>query len=103
VHRREEIFSDDEYFDRAPDLIVSYAKGTRGSDESALGGISPEVIVDNMSAWSGDHGMDHEAVPGVLLSSRALQRSVTSLDEVAAAILAEFGVVEFPVGPARAR
>jgi predicted AlkP superfamily phosphohydrolase/phosphomutase len=103
VHRREEIFSDGEYFDRAPDLIVGYAKGTRGSDESALGGIPPEIIVDNMSAWSGDHCMDHEAVPGVLLSSRALRRPVTSLDQVASAILAEFGVDEFPVRPVRVR
>ncbi len=60
--------------DIAPDLIVGYAKGTRGSDESALGGLPREVFVDNTSAWSGDHCMDHETVPGILLTSRPLKR-----------------------------
>jgi predicted AlkP superfamily phosphohydrolase/phosphomutase len=85
--------------DRAPDLIVSYVEGVRGSDESALGGIPAEVIVDNLSAWSGDHCMDHDAVPGVLLSNRPLRRPAPSLDRVAAAVLAEFGVEAFPTPP----
>jgi hypothetical protein len=97
VYRREDVYSDAGYFDRAPDLVVGYAKGTRGSDQSALGGIPPEVIVDNTDAWSGDHCMDHEAVPGVLLSNRPLRKPAPSLDKLAAAILAEFGVEEFPV------
>ena len=59
--------------DIAPDLIVGYAKGTRGSDESALGGLPREVIADNTSAWSGDHCMDHETVPGILLSQPAAE------------------------------
>ena len=33
--------------DIAPDLVVGYAKGTRGSDESALGGLPREVFADN--------------------------------------------------------
>ena len=48
-----------------------------------------------MSAWSGDHIMDHETVPGVLLSNQPLQRSAASLKELAAAVLAEFGILEF--------
>ena len=43
--------------------------------------------------------MDHEAVPGVLLSNRPLRKAAPSLDKVAAAVLAEFGVEEFPVRP----
>ena len=97
VYRREQVYTDAGYFDRAPDLVVGYAKGTRGSDESALGSIPPEVIVDNTDPWSGDHCMDHEAVPGVLLSNRPLRKPAPSLDKVAAAVLAEFGVEEFPV------
>ena len=57
-----------------PTSIVGYARGTRASDESALGGVPPEVIVDNRSAWSGDHCMDPDAVPGILLTSRRLRR-----------------------------
>jgi hypothetical protein len=91
------VYSHAGYFDRAPDLVVGYAKGTRGSDQSAAGGIPPGVIVDNTDPWSGDHCMDHEAVPGVLLSNRPLRKPAPSLDKLAAAIVAEFGVEEFPV------
>jgi predicted AlkP superfamily phosphohydrolase/phosphomutase len=97
VYRREQVYSDAGYFDRAPDLVVGYAKGTRVSDQSAAGSIPRDVIVDNTDAWSGDHCMDHEAVPGVVLSNRPLRKPAPSLDKLAAAILAEFGVEEFPV------
>ena len=49
-----------------------------------------------MGAWSGDHIMDHEAVPGVLVSNRPLQVTVGSLQELAAAVLGEFGIEGFP-------
>ena len=65
--------------DIAPDLIVGYARGTRASDESALGGVPPEAIVDNRSPWSGDHCMDPDAVPGILLTSRPLRRPAAHL------------------------
>lgn len=97
VYRREQVYSDAGLFDRAPDLVVGYAKGTRGSDETALGGIAAEVMVDNTDPWNGDHCMDHEAVPGVLLSNRPLRKPAPSLDKVAAAVLAEFGIDTFPV------
>jgi predicted AlkP superfamily phosphohydrolase/phosphomutase len=96
VYRREQVFTSAGNDDVAPDLIVGYAKGTRGSDESALGALTREVIVDNKDPWSGDHCMDHEAVPGVLLTSRQLRKPAPSLQTLAAAILAEFGVQEFP-------
>ncbi len=82
--------------DIAPDLVVGYAKGTRGSDESALGSLPPDVLVDNTSHWSGDHCMDHEAVPGVLLSSRALKRPAATLQQLPGALLNEFGIDTFP-------
>jgi hypothetical protein len=81
----------------APDLIVGYAKGTRGSDESALGGLPPEIIVNNTDEWSGDHCIDPEAVPGVLFTSRALGKPAPNLESLAAAIVQELGVQQFPV------
>jgi predicted AlkP superfamily phosphohydrolase/phosphomutase len=91
----------EEYRDRGhlevgPDLVVGYAKGMRGSNESALGAVGPEVITDNTEEWSGDHCMDPDTVPGVLFSSRPLKKPVARLEELAAAILAEFGVEGFP-------
>jgi predicted AlkP superfamily phosphohydrolase/phosphomutase len=96
VYRREEVYSPAGHDDIAPDLVVGYAKGTRGSDESALGGLPPEVIVDNTDPWNGDHCMDHEAVPGILLTSRALRKPAPTLQSLAAAIVAEFGIDTFP-------
>ena len=75
---------------RTPDLIVGYAKGTRTSNFSALGGVPRVVMEDNLDLWSGDHCMDPAAVPGVLLSNRRLRTRVTSLQDVSAAIVAEY-------------
>ena len=97
VYSRDQVYSSAGHDNIAPDLIVGYAKGTRGSDESALGGMPPAVIVDNMDPWSGDHCMDHEAVPGILLTSRPLKKPAPSLQSLAAAILAEYGVETFPL------
>ena len=82
--------------DIAPDIIVGYAKGTRASDDSALGGVSADVLVDNRGAWSGDHCMDPDAVPGVLLTTRPLRKRATNLRELAAALLADLDIDGFP-------
>lgn len=98
VYRREQAYHLAGNEDTAPDLVVGYAKGTRGSDESALGGLPREVFGNNTSAWSGDHCMDHTTVPGILLSNRALKRPAPTIQDLAASILAEFGVDGFPHG-----
>ena len=79
-----------------PDLVVGYARGYRGATESASGEVVGEVFSDNDSAWSGDHMMDHRTVPGVLLVSRPLGRPARGIVDLAASILAEYGVEEFP-------
>jgi predicted AlkP superfamily phosphohydrolase/phosphomutase len=96
VFRREEAYRVDGQEDLAPDLIVGYAKGTRTSDESALGGVPTDVIVDNRSEWTGDHCMDPDAVPGILVTSRRLGRPSPSLRDLAPALLAEIGIAGFP-------
>jgi len=95
VFRREQVYPDNQHADLAPDLVIGYVKGTRVSGESALGGLSPAVFADNTSAWSGDHVMDPETVPGILLTNRRLKKPAASLQELASAILAELGV-DFP-------
>ena len=82
--------------DVAPDLIVGYTKGTRASDESALGGIPAEVMTDNRGEWTGDHCMDPDTVPGILLTTRPLRRPAATLRELAPALLAELGIHGFP-------
>jgi predicted AlkP superfamily phosphohydrolase/phosphomutase len=95
VQRREE-YRDRGHLDVGPDLVVGYAKGMRGSNESALGAVGPEAITDNQEAWSGDHCMDPATVPGILVTSRPLKKEAPRLEDLAAAILAEFGVDDFP-------
>jgi predicted AlkP superfamily phosphohydrolase/phosphomutase len=96
VFRREDVYHIRGDDDLAPDLIVGYAKWTRGSDDSALGGVPRAVIVDNRDAWSGDHCVDPEIVPGILLTSHPLRKASPSLQTLASAIVAEFGIDRFP-------
>ena len=100
VYLRERDFHDRGHLQVGPDIVVGFAKHVRGSGKSALGGIGTEFITDNVDDWSGDHIMDHRTVPGVLLSSRPLRRPATSLQNLAAALLAEFGIDGFPDGSA---
>jgi predicted AlkP superfamily phosphohydrolase/phosphomutase len=96
VYRCERTFQQHDWLSVGPDMIVGYAKGMRVSDDSALGEIPLEVFADNDGEWSGDHCMDHETVPGVLLTNRPLQRPVPALQNLAAAVLVEFGIGGFP-------
>ncbi len=95
VFRREQ-YRDRGYLEIGPDLQVGYAKGTRGSGKSALGDFTDWVFSDNVDDWPGDHCWDHTTVPGILLSNRPLKKPVRRLTDLAAAVLAEFGIEEFP-------
>jgi predicted AlkP superfamily phosphohydrolase/phosphomutase len=96
VYRSDQYYRDRGHLDIGPDLIVGYAKGTRCSNESALGEVGREILTDNTEPWSGDHCMDHTTVPGILLTSRDLGRPVEHLKDLAAAILAQYGIGPFP-------
>jgi predicted AlkP superfamily phosphohydrolase/phosphomutase len=96
MFRREDVYQVTGHEDIAPDLTVGYAKGTRGSDDSALGMVPREVLTDNTDAWSGDHCMDPDVVPGILFVSRPLRVNASSLETLASALLAEFGIDTFP-------
>jgi predicted AlkP superfamily phosphohydrolase/phosphomutase len=99
VYSLDEVFERRDYPELSPDIVVGYAKGTRGSSDSALGEIAPEVYSDNVDDWGADHGMDHTTVPGILFANRPLGKPVSDLTDLAAAIVAEFGVDGFPAGP----
>jgi predicted AlkP superfamily phosphohydrolase/phosphomutase len=92
VYAREDVYHDTGSIEIGPDLQMGFAKGTRGSGKGALGDIEKEVVRDNVDDWTGDHIMDHESVPGVLLASRKLTKPAPSLESLASALLAELGV-----------
>lgn len=76
----------------APDLIVGYNLGYRGSWQSALGALPMETIEDNRDAWIGDHCIAAQHVPGVIIANRPIRLADPGLTDVTAAILADFGV-----------
>jgi len=80
-----------------PDMIIGYAKGMKGSNDGALAGIEAEIFKDNTGQWTADHSMDHETVPGILFATRELAKPAPTLTDLAAALVAEFGIDEFPV------
>ncbi len=83
--------------DQAPDLIVGYERGFRVSWEAALGQRSAEVFRDNLDHWNGDHLIDPQLVPGVLLCSKPIAVKDPKLQDLAPTILRQFQVTPAPV------
>lgn len=76
----------------APDLLVGYARHYRVDWSSMLGGISKNVLNDNMNRWSGDHCIAAELVPGIIVSNRILRVDDPDLTDIGPTVLDLFGV-----------
>ncbi len=76
--------------DVAPDLIVGYARGYRGSWVTALGGTSASELEDNTDAWIADHCINPADVPGVLFTSLPVTLKPAALHDVTSFVLAFF-------------
>ena len=76
----------------SPDLVVRFAEGYRASWTTAVGGVPEGLFEDNVRRWSGDHIVDPELVPGVLLMNRPFQATGARLIDLAPTILAALGV-----------
>jgi predicted AlkP superfamily phosphohydrolase/phosphomutase len=90
VVRREEVYRGP-FLDQAPDLIVGFERGYRVSWATALGSAGPGLFEDNTRAWSGDHIMDPDLVPGILLMNRPFRAGHPNLEDMAPTILAALG------------
>jgi predicted AlkP superfamily phosphohydrolase/phosphomutase len=84
------------YVAEGPDLIIGYNAGYRASWEGVTGRVTGEVFDDNTKAWSGDHCIDPECVPAVLISNRRIVTENPSIQDIAPSVLKLFGV---PVPP----
>lgn len=80
------------YKDEAPDLIVGYHPGYRVSWDSITGTVESEVFSDNLKAWSGDHHVDPELVPGILFTNKKLKKEAPHITDLAPTVLSLFGV-----------
>lgn len=91
VYRTDEVYSGP-FASQAPDLIVGYYRGYRASWATTMGRITDEMLSDNDSAWSADHCIAADEVPGVVFANRRIQKSAPSLVDLAPTILTLFGV-----------
>lgn len=80
------------YTEEAPDLIMGYRPGYRVSWDSITGTIEPAVFSDNVKAWSGDHHVDPELIPGVLFTNRPLKVKNPHIADLAPTTLDLFAV-----------
>ena len=80
------------YKTEAPDLFIGWEAGYRVSWESVTGKLKTEIFEDNTKAWSGDHCVDADIVPGVLFSNRKIAKSVPRMVDIAPTILSLFDV-----------
>jgi len=91
VYRTDEIYTGPQARN-APDLIVGYHRGYRVSWASVLGRTTGRVISDNDKAWSADHCIAAEEVPGVLFCNRPISRENPDLTDLAPTVLNLFGL-----------
>jgi len=95
AYRTDEVYSGPAA-DDAPDIVLGYFSGYRGSNESALGEVPDTVFADNMMKWSGDHCMAADEVPGVIISSRPIDKTDPELLDLAPTFLELFGLDPLP-------
>lgn len=88
-------FSQDFRF-RGPDIIAGFNRGYRTSGESAIGGMLPEILTNNMDWWAGDHCMNPMHVPASFLANFKINKQVPDIRDMAPTILTHFGMNKFP-------
>jgi predicted AlkP superfamily phosphohydrolase/phosphomutase len=77
VYRTKDIHSGN-YVKDGPDLIIGFNPGYRMAWQTAVGGLTDDVIFDNEKVWKGDHLVDPKFVPGVLFSNVKLKKENAS-------------------------
>jgi predicted AlkP superfamily phosphohydrolase/phosphomutase len=95
AYRADEVYTGP-YAADGPDIILGYARGYRGSNESALGEIAETFFSDNVLKWSGDHCMAADEVPGVVLCNRKINVADPSLLDMAPTFLELFDLKTAP-------
>ncbi len=91
VYRREEVYSGGFTYEM-PDLLVGYTPGYRSSSASVLGETGTAILDINPYAWSGDHSMARDLVPGSLFASMPMVRAGPNIVDLPVTILDYFGI-----------
>ena len=93
VWTREEIYA--RGFDPTliPDLRAGNALNFRVSWQTTLGAVPPEIMEDNLRAWSGDHcSSDPAVIPGILFYNRKLSAQDPRMIDMMPTILKMLGL-----------
>ena len=93
VYDRDALYSGD-MTPSMPEMLVGYTPGYRTSDQSFMGSTGSQTINLNPWAWSGDHSMAYQMVPGSLFSSRRVAKSDPSILDLPVTILEWFGIAK---------
>lgn len=91
LYKREDVYHGDSTAD-GPDIIVGFNPGYRMSWQTAIGGVTPEVIFDNKKIWNGDHLVDPEFVPGVLFTNFKISKKAPNQMDIAPTVLKLIGL-----------
>ena len=86
AYKREEIYYGN-YVKDAPDIVIGFEPGYRMSWQSAIGGLTQEIITDNLKKWNGDHIVDPLHVLGVLFTNFKTNNENPSLVDIAPTVL----------------
>ena len=79
------------YRDTAPDLVIGYNRGYRIAWDTAIGRITDAIFHDNTKAWSGDHCIEPELIPGVFFCSHTVEAEAPRLMDLGPTALQLFG------------
>lgn len=91
AYRAEEVYAGP-FTMSGPDLIIGYYRGFRASWATTQGDLEEQILSDNDSAWSADHCIAADEVPGVLFSNRSIPQEAPALIDVAPTVLELFGI-----------
>ncbi|MBU4503004.1 MAG: alkaline phosphatase family protein [Nanoarchaeota archaeon] len=91
LYKKEDVYQGDN-LKYAPDIIIGFYPGYRMSWQTAIGGLTQEVIFDNNKKWSGDHLVDPSFVPGVLFTNFKINKENPHQIDVAPTILNLAGI-----------
>jgi predicted AlkP superfamily phosphohydrolase/phosphomutase len=90
VYRREQLYNG-ALTTRAPDLVIGFNNGFRGSWQSAVGGLNDEIIAKNDKLWQRDHIIDPSFVEATLITNFEVGTEVHAYD-LAPTVLTLLGV-----------
>ena len=80
------------YKENCPDFIVGYNEGYRISWDSVTGKVHSRIFTDNTKAWSGDHCIDPQLVPGIIFCNHSINTKTPSIVDIAPTVLELFGL-----------